>query len=671
MTNQLKLIILFLLSISFSFNLYTQDSLRWKITDIDKITWLTKPHDSHIDHLEMSGLYTSGIVYYGVQNGKLSQKIHLVFPMLRTLPNDTHASLAHPINYDSIQSIVINLEGSLKSKDIKVIEYPQSFSFDGTLTYTCNTDVGMQIKHHLFPSTDQSAFIEKICVINKNSQKITFDIGNVDYQYFTDPTKGVNGSYTIAAKSTKTGLVTLKPNEKLEYAIIYTAKMAQEMDQYISPDHELRKRMSFLKSTETSLVFESPNQSINKAFQFSKIRAAESIFNTKGGLMHAPGGGRYYAAIWANDQAEYANPFFPYLGNDIANESAINSFRHFARFMNEDYKPIPSSIIAEGIDYWNGAGDRGDMAMIAYGAGRFALTYGDNQTAKELWPLISWCLEYCKRKINKHGVVASDSDELEGRFPAGKANLNTSCLYYDALISAVFLGKELGINSAELSNYSNQAIAIKTSIENYFGSQVEGFDTYRYYEGNDKLRAWICTPLTVDIFERSKGTIDALFSDQLWTDDGLASVTGSTTFWDRATLYALRGVLASGETKKAIHFLDYYSKRRLLGEHVPYPVEAYPEGNQRHLSAESALYGRVITEGLFGIRPTGFSSFNFTPQLPENWDFMRLKNIMAFGNTFNIEIKRIDDKLNIHIYSINQTHLQTILKSGETVNVKL
>jgi hypothetical protein len=27
--------------------------------------------------------------------------------------------------------------------------------------------------------------------------------------------------------------------------------------------------------------------------------------------MHGPGGLRYYAAIWANDQAEYINPWFP------------------------------------------------------------------------------------------------------------------------------------------------------------------------------------------------------------------------------------------------------------------------------------------------------------------------------------------------------------------------
>jgi hypothetical protein len=57
----------------------------------------------------------------------------------------------------------------------------------------------------------------------------------------------------------------------------------------------------------------------------------------------------------------------------------MNSYRHFARFMNDEYKPIPSSIIAEGTDIWHGAGDRGDGAMIAYGAARFALSLGDGK----------------------------------------------------------------------------------------------------------------------------------------------------------------------------------------------------------------------------------------------------------------------------------------------------
>ena len=108
-------------------------------------------------------------------------------------------------------------------------------------------------------------------------------------------------------------------------------------------------------------------------FPLAKIRAAESIYETKGGLLHGPGGEAYYAAIWANDQAEYVNPFFPYLGYQTGNQSALCSFMHFARFINPEYKKLPSSIIAEGTDVWGGAGDRGDAAMVAYGAARYAL----------------------------------------------------------------------------------------------------------------------------------------------------------------------------------------------------------------------------------------------------------------------------------------------------------
>lgn len=339
--------------------------------------------------------------------------------------------------------------------------------------------------------------------------------------------------------------------------------------------------------------------------------------------------------------------------------------------MNDEYKPIPSSIIAEGTSYWNGVGDRGDMAMIAYGAARFSLAYGDRETARELWPLIAWCLEYCQKKLNDQGVVMSDCDELEHRFPAGEANLNTSSLYFDALISATMLGREIGIESGKLTSYEAQAMAMRAAIENYFGATMDGFETYRYYDGNDVLRAWICTPLTVGIYDRAPGTIDALFSERLWTVDGLASASGQTTFWDRATLYGLRGVLAAGETQRALDFLIYYSNRRLLGEHVPYPVEAYPEGNQRHLSAESALYCRVMTEGLFGIRPTGLSSFLLTPRLPEQWPSMSLKNVRAFDHRFNIDVVRHDEFLDVRVYDGTEDYFSRKVKHGESVQVSL
>lgn len=216
------------------------------------------------------------------------------------------------------------------------------------------------------------------------------------------------------------------------------------------------------------------------------------------------------------------------------------------------------------------------------------------------------------------------------------------------------------------------AKALRASIEKYFGDSVDGFDTYRYYDGNNVLRSWICIPLTVGIFDRAKGTIDALFSPKLWTDQGLLTQAGSATFWDRSTLYGLRGVIAAGAVDKGLNYLTGYSNRRLLGDHVPYAVEAWPEGNQRHLSAESALYCRVITEGIFGFRPTGLNSFSITPQLPASWNEMSLKNIIAFGGKkIDLLISRSGNKIKADIVLNGKQVKSLVVDNSSKVDIKL
>ena len=164
--------------------------------------------------------------------------------------------------------------------------------------------------------------------------------------------------------------------------------------------------------------------------------------------------------------------------------------------------------------------------------------------------------------------MLSDSDELEGRFPSGDANLCTSTLYYDGLRSAAFLAKELGKGASLSKLYNSRADKLAKAIEAYFGADVQGFHTYRYYDGNDVLRSWICMPLIVGILDRAEGTIAALTSDKLMTKDGLLTQQGSETFWDRSTLYSLRGMYIAGDTETAGDFMNYYSTRRLLGDHV-------------------------------------------------------------------------------------------------------
>ena len=646
--------------------IYAQQAHRWSLENEGHISWNPTQTDNHHDHIEMSGKSVSVVLRYGVENGKFILNKSMVWPLLRTIPNNTHASLMRRYGWDVLDMVSINGRAL-------TAEQMESIQLKGMLRVTSNYDEGRRgqwkIIREYFPSTEQPALVESYQIINTGTKELTIELPQINQKGFTDPQKGVTGSFCIETSTDKWGHFNLQPGESLTFGATLLAYKEGEKAPQIDVLQEKNQREALVNELMGKLVLETPDPIIDRMFAFSKIRGCESIYETKGGPMHGPGGESYYAAIWANDQAEYINPFFPFVGYEYGNASALNSYLHFARFMNDEWKPIPSSIIAEGIDIWNGAGDRGDGAMIAYGAARYALARGNKQEAETLWPLIEWCLEYCRRQLNEQGVVASDSDELEGRFPSGDANLCTSSLYYDALLSASYLCKELGKSGA--SNYLKQASTLRKNMESYFGAKVEGYDTYAYYEGNDILRSWICIPLTVGIDERAEGTIQALFSPRLWTKDGLLTQAGSETFWDRSTLYALRGVYAVGATEKATEFMKKYSATRLLGDHVPYAIEAWPEGSQRHLSAESALYARIITEGIFGIRPTGFKSFTLIPRLPKDWPFMNLKNIHAFDACFDIEVKRLDNgKLEVLVKNGAKTK-KFVVKDGQTLSIKL
>lgn len=584
----------------------------------------------HFDKIETAGLRVAAILTYGADaDGILVLKRHVVWPLLRTVPNDTHASLQRTVPDAEVPQILADGQ--------PVKETLVSVRHRGVLEVMSRTDARLTVTRQIFASRSLPACLEKVTVKNGGKAPVTVSLTPRLSTSTTDPKKGVTGAYLLEARALGPESVVLAPGGSATLGAMYSGRREGDSPIAVNLDAELRDREAYVRSLQKNLVLQTPEPTLDAMFAFAKIRAAESIYATAGGLMHGPGGGSYYAAIWANDQAEYANPFFASLGDKNADDSALNSYRHFARFMNPEFKPIPSSIIAEGLDVWQGAGDRGDQAMIAYGAARYALTRGDRKIAEELWPLISWCLEYLKRQTGPDGVIRSDSDELEGRFPAGKFNLNTSCLAYDALVSAAYLARDLG-KPADEKVYAVRADELKLAIERYFGADVLGFPTYRYYDGNTTLRAWICTPLCVGLYGRASGTLDALLSPLLWTDDGVRSAVGSETFWDRATLYAMRGALAAGAQERILPYLLAYSKRRLLGEHVPYAIEAWPEGDQRHLSAESALYARVFTEGLLGFRPTGLRSFTLQPNLPAGWKRVSLKRLHAAGGVCDIDV---------------------------------
>lgn len=635
------------------------------------------------DHIEMSGEMVSFVTRWSIDEMKnFSQERSLVFPMLRTIPNNTHASLMYRMQTDIVSLLGVNGLAPVQLGVKKV-------SINGALQVVSQYGIGVvntgaarkrapspvvEITYTGFPSTTLPMMCETYEVKNIASRPLTVAVPEFVQKAKTDPAKGVDGAYIIQAEIYGNGTYVIEPGKSITFGAAFQA-YREKNEKAITPDvkAEYAKRMAYVKnSIDGSLVLETPEKVIDTEFRFAKIRASESIYRTKGGLMHGPGGESYYAAIWANDQSEYVNPLFPFMGYQIGNESSLNCYKHFARFMNDQYKLLPSSIIAEGLDTWGGAGDRGDAAMNAHGATRYVLARGSVEEAKELWPFIKWCLEYTRRQLNDAGVPRSDRDELEGRFPAGEANLCTATLYYDGLVSAAYLAPLVGEPKSVANAYRKQAEDLYKAINKYFSANVSGFETYRYYDGNTVLRSWICMPLCFGFKERAEGTLAALYSPKLLTVDGLLTAEGDVTFWDRSTLYALRGAYVAGAADQATKQLLDYSNRRLLGTHVPYPIEAWPEGSQRHLSAESGLYCRIITEGLFGIRPTGFNSFNLTIQLPTAWNEMALRHVKAFGGDFDIEVKRKSEtQAEVFIKNAGKTKKYTVKIGQELKNVKI
>ena len=605
---------------------------RWQIIrNGHAVAWVVTPGDLHTDDIEMAGFGCAQVVRYGMTEDGFLWEHHPVFPTLRTRPNNTHASYQMDIPAEKLPRLMTG--------GTPICETLLRVELDGTLSvFTAAKEGTLRLIHQCCPSADKRLCFERITVENVSDTPISLDMTAPDPCLGRDMgPMGIN----LIEYTTDFVPLTLDAGDTYTYSIAISGRVAHEPIPAENAEDALRTRRETVRRLTDPMQLDTGNDVLDTMFRFAKLRAGESIFDTRFGYgkLHAPGGFSYYAATWCNDQVEYAGPYFAYTGDPVLLDAAMNAYRMYIPFMCDAYLPIPSSVIAEGVDFWNGAGDRGDAAMYLYGASRYALTTGDKSIAEELLPAIEWCAEYCERKKNSAGVIASDSDELEGRFPAGNANLCTSTLVYAGLLGLAALERAFGCED-KATLYEGRAAELSSAIETHFGHDLHGMATYRYFDGCEKLRSWICMPLCVGLYGRTRGTVDALCSEYLMKPDGFLTEEGSVTIWDRSTLYTLRGIFAAGETETALDLLLRYSNNRLLGERVPYAVEAYPEGGRRQLSGESALYCKVITEGLLCMIPTGLHSFTIKPTLPAALDHLYLKNIIAHGTVFDVLLER-------------------------------
>ena len=374
----------------------------------------------------------------------------------------------------------------------------------------------------------------------------------------------------------------------------------------------------------------------------------------------------FYGGVWCNDQAEYAAPLLVLLGDSASAPRAaiLNSFRVIANHFDVEKCTIPYSVEIDG--GFVGKLDRGDAAMYAWGLALVISALNSAEITREFFEHVEFCCGLMMRKIeaSESNIFTSQSDELEGRFTTGNANLSVNCtaiLAFEAASEAALVaGKEHLCDT-----YREQAVRLRKSVHEFF--RVEDSFRYAYYEGCEDARGWICLAALAGL---QHGTDALKYSlRELWLSDGVVVTEKDDVIWDRCSLYALRAAFQNGLVNEgAARLGEFIESRVLYGKSSPYCVE-----NNRSfapLSAESALLVRVITEGLLGIQYKSNSVVQMRVVCPDEWKQYSVKHVPFFGSSFDCSVKIVGKQVEATI-RWRSTETSVVGRRGMLVEIKL
>ncbi|HSP42458.1 MAG TPA: hypothetical protein VLO11_06290, partial [Luteolibacter sp.] len=446
---------------------------------------------------------------------------------------------------------------------------PTEVGFNGMLDIVHPPQAGVTAKRTVYPSMTRPLVIEEWTLRNTGGKPVKIEAEASREE------KEIDDTTLVVWRTPGAATTTVSPGGSLAFHVEIFARLKNEADPMVDVAAEREARQALADAAWRGPGrLETPEPELDMAFAFQKLHVLECPIDTIKGTITHNGSLRYSPGVWANDPVEYSSPLFPFFGDAQLNEAAMNMYRIWLDYCRKNgIDPFPGSFEHAElrlVQRW-----RGDDAMVLYGLSKFLLFLGDRKAAEEMWPLIEFSAESIKRNTRADGVVASKTDEMEGRYPTGDANLSTSSLAYGGYRLAASLGRSLG--KPQAAEFDQRADALRDAIAKFFHATVEGFDTYRYYEGNTTLRGWILLPPAMGIMDRLDGTLDAMLSEKLWPGrlkgtDILAESTRDTE-WGRETYYALRTLFLGGRTEQAIETTRRVVRAQIFGPRGHYPDE--------------------------------------------------------------------------------------------------
>lgn len=198
------------------------ETSRWHIAPDNQIIWSVNENIPHEDHIEMSGKAVSVVLRYGVDSeGTFRLNKSMVWPRLRTIPNNTHASLMRRYDWNPLAGVTVNGRSLQRGEKVKEL------GIKGKLQVKSVVNQGYygewEIVREYFPSTELPALVELYQVINKGKNSLAVEIPKDGFMAQTDPSKGVKGTYFIEGKLLQNGYFTLQPGDTLRFSASISA----------------------------------------------------------------------------------------------------------------------------------------------------------------------------------------------------------------------------------------------------------------------------------------------------------------------------------------------------------------------------------------------------------------------------------------------------------------
>ncbi len=175
-----------------------QKENRWEINTSGSISWNIDSRIPHYDHIEMSGEQISVVIRYGVdEDGAFVLERSFVWPMLRTIPNNTHASLMRRFGWDVMSDMITVNTRRIDQEKVNKITLEGIMIVESELSAHQNGN--LQLTRYLFPSTTEAAYGEKYVLRNVGERAVLVEVPYANSVIRTDPEKGVDGEYIIEA----------------------------------------------------------------------------------------------------------------------------------------------------------------------------------------------------------------------------------------------------------------------------------------------------------------------------------------------------------------------------------------------------------------------------------------------------------------------------------------